>query len=257
MFLRLQHGLLYATLLLGAINLLAGAYGLLWIRRRIRREFQRQQEHQREYDWFQLELRPRRPLPAYSGSMAGLDLLRAARKVIAEQQAKIPHLRILELGCGLSSLVMAYQLEEGANGQLIALEDRPDYAARFREVIAAHELQEWAHILDAPLRPYPHSGEEWLWYDLQNLEETEKFHVLFVDGPAGYIGPEMRYPAIPFLHGRLEQDAIILLDDVQRQQEQQIAQRWLAETPGLQRDERFNDTHFAVFRFSRPATVPH
>ena len=208
---RLQHGLFYATLILGTLTFLGGAYGLLWMRRRLRKEFQRQRDHQREYDWFQLELRPRRPLPASSGSMARPDLLRAARQLIAEQQENVADLRVLELGCGLSSLVMAYQLEEGANGQLIALEDRSDYAARIREDIATHDLQEWAHIRDAPLRPYQHKGESWLWYDLSNLGDEGCFHVLFVDGPAGYIGPEMRFLALPFLCERLENDAIILI----------------------------------------------
>ena len=67
----------------------------------------------------------------------------------------------------------------------------------------------------------------------------------------------IRYPALPLLHLHLAEHALILLDDTNRPDERLIAQRWLAEIPGLQQDERFADSEFIIFRFTRPETNPN
>ena len=245
---RFTHGLLIALLLLGLLVLPGSAYGLLWVRRRLRWEIQRQRDLQREFDWFQTELRPRKALPAASTTTAPPDLLRAAQKAIAAQNSKQTPIRILEVGCGLSTLVMAYELERNGGGELFALEDRPDYADYVRSTLAAHDLQSQARILDAPLRSCEIEGQTVPWYDLSALGDAAGFDLLFIDGPASYLAPHIRYPALPLLHERLAPGALILVDDTHLPQSQDNVQRWLAKFPDLQLDDRYAAAKFSLFQ---------
>ncbi len=250
---RVEHGLLLALLLLGLLVLLGGAYGLLWIRRELRRERQREAKQQQELAWLSAEIRPRRPLPLFVGGMARPDLLHTIWQLIHKERP----LRILELGSGLSTLVMAYALEAIGHGELFALEDNAHHAANTRRLVEEHNLSERANVLDAPLRHWELKGRSHQWYALTNLSFEFPFNLLLVDGPAGYLAPMIRYSALPLLHLHLAENALILLDDTNRPDERLIAQRWLAEIPGLQRDERFADSEFIIFRFTRPETNPN
>ena len=160
------------------------------------------------------------------------------------------------MGSGLSTLVMAYALEAIGHGELFALEDNAHHAANTRRLVEEHNLSERAHVLDAPLRHWELNGLTLQWYTLKNLPTEISFDFLLVDGPAGYLAPMIRYPALPLLHLHLAEHALILFDDTNRPDERLIAQRWLAEIPGLQQDERFADSSFAVFRFTRPDAQP-
>ena len=250
---RVEHGLLLALLLLGLLVLLGGAYGLLWVRRELRRERQREAKQQQELAWLSAEIRPRRPLPLFVGGMAKPDLLIATWQLIRQERPQ----RVLELGSGLSTLVMAYALQANGQGELVALENIGAYAAHNRRLLAEHNLSERAHVLDAPLRHWELKGRSHQWYALTNLSFEFPFNLLLVDGPAGYLAPMIRYPALPLLHKHLAEHALILFDDTNRSDEHHIAQRWLAEIPGLQRDERFADSEFIIFRFTRPETNPN
>ena len=46
--------------------------------------------------------------------------------------------------------------------------------------------------------------------------------MLIVDGPAETTEPLIRYPAVPVLYDRLSDDAVILLDDADRTEEERI-----------------------------------
>jgi hypothetical protein len=55
--------------------------------------------------------------------------------------------------------------------------------------------------------------------------------LLLVDGPPGY-GEGMshsRYPAMPALESRLAANAVVILDDADREAEREIAARWSEE----------------------------
>ena len=48
----------------------------------------------------------------------------------------------------------------------------------------------------APLRSWQLDGATYQWYDLAALPAELEFDLLFVDGPAGFLGPLARYPAL-------------------------------------------------------------
>lgn len=243
----------YPMLLLGLLLLPGGALLLLWLRRDLRRERRREAQRIQELAWLSATIRPRKPLPVWAGGMARPELLQASWRLIREEQPQ----RALELGSGLSTLVLAYALAANGGGQLFALEDHAAHADRSRRLLDEHRLSERARVIDAPLLKREIGGEKRRWYSLAELsEEAAPIDFLFVDGPAGYLGPMIRYPALPLLQERLADHALILLDDIQRPDEGRIAQRWLAEIPGLQREEGYADMGFAVFRYARPGAAP-
>ena len=250
---RQEPGPLLALLLLGGLILLGGAYALLWLRRDLRRERAGEAAHQQDFAWLSTQIHPRHPLPLPTGGMAKPALLIATWQLILEERPR----RILELGSGLSTLVMAYALERVGQGELVSLENEAQYAAHTRRWLAEHQLlgQNRVTVLDAPLRLQELQGEEHPWYDLEALDATSlspPFDLLFVDGPAGFLAPMIRYPALPLLREHLATDALILFDDSQRRNERRIIARWLTQFPELQKDEGFAQKGFSLFRLASP-----
>ena len=63
-------------------------------------------------------------------------------------------------------------------------------------------------------------------------------------------GPIARYPAVPVLLDRLSSTAAVVLDDMVRQDEQEVVRRWTSTVTGLAREREFFD-RVAVLRYSR------
>ena len=68
----------------------------------------------------------------------------------------------------------------------------------------------------------------------ESLPESIDF--LFVDGPPKAVGEHARAPALAEFASRLAPGSLVLLDDMQRDDEQEIVARWLAD-PSLPRME--------------------
>ncbi len=239
-----ESGLLAALLLLGALALGSIAHAARRLEYEARRDWRWESSHSRIVDWRLNPLfKPRRPLPVWEGFMADPDTLEAARSLILERQPK----RILELGSGLSTLLMAYTLEENGSGNILALEDHPGYAAKTRRLLAEHGLEAYARVIDAPLVRQRLEGRKLISYDFSSLDDA-RFDLLLVDGPAGYLAPDARYPALPLLYDRLSAGARILLDDTHRPVERGNVERWLAELPGLERDSDYQAANFSVLK---------
>jgi hypothetical protein len=81
-------------------------------------------------------------------------------------------------------------------------------------------------VLDSPLGQYG----EFDWY-CPNMETLpDRFSVVTCDGPPGdTLGG--RYGLVPVMHHHLRSGSVILLDDAEREHEQEVAKRWEAELP--------------------------
>ena len=224
----------------GTAVILAGVF--VSIRRLDKRTKKRDHLRQRRLFW-QIEavlsvlatLRPDRPLPATRSWAASPDLLRTLVNHIFEQKPE----RVLELGSGVSTLVMAHVLNR-TGGHVTALEQDAEYAQKTRDTIRLHGLEETATVVHAPLRSFDIAGEEWLWYDWNGLNDATMFDLLFVDGPSGNVQSLARYPGLPLLNDQLDDGCTIVLDDAHREEEQKVAKRWLTENPLLVREEHLN-----------------
>lgn len=168
------------------------------------------------------DIKPTASLPATAGWAASPDLLRYLYDTVTGEQRS----SILECGSGVSTLIMAYALRERGHGKIVSLDHDARYAAKTRAVLERHDLHKWAEVRVAELREVELEGERWPWYDTAQLPEGP-FDLVVVDGPPEATRSQARFPAVPLLYDRLTPDAMVVLDDHQRPDEQAAGRRWV------------------------------
>ena len=172
---------------------------------------------------------PAAPLPRLRGWAASPDFLLVLSQHVLGRRPDV----ILECSSGASTVVLARCCQILGSGHVFSLEHAAEFAEKTRATLAAHGLTEWATVVDAPLRPAPEVDNR-VWYSLENLPaQARECHMLVIDGPPAGSAEIARYPALRMLADRLSPGCEIFLDDYGRDDERQIVQRWLAETPGL------------------------
>jgi hypothetical protein len=138
--------------------------------------------------------------------------------------------RIVECGCGRSTIVIARALRALGGGELASLEHDLAWARLCHDQLAAEGLTEIATVIEAPLSAHPLAQPGCLWYAGSALAELPACGVelLLVDGPpAGDPGLERsRYPALPALAERLVDGAVVICDDIGRAGERWVVDRW-------------------------------
>lgn len=160
-----------------------------------------------------------------------------ANLVVSMIQEKKPEL-IVELGCGSSTVVSGYFLKKMGQGKVLSLEHDKKYADYSKDVLVKHQLQDIATIKHTPLVEYEIDGEKYNWYDTSKIDKDLSIDILVVDGPPYHVRNELaRYPALPVLFDRLSDDAVIILDDTIRADEQKVVDLWLKKFPGFQRED--------------------
>lgn len=140
---------------------------------------------------------------------------------------------IVELGSGVSTIVIARLLKELGTGHVLAVEHDEAWAARVQRQLDREGLADLAGIVRAPLRPHERAWDGCEWYDEGTLMAAVKapIDVLVVDGPpASKPGADhARYPALGALARCLVRRATVVLDDVERAGEQAVLARWQQE----------------------------
>jgi predicted O-methyltransferase YrrM len=172
-------------------------------------------------------IRPRAPMPPLRGWALSPDALRL---LVQEIYARHPQL-IVECGSGSSTIWLGYTVQQLGTGHVVALEHDERFAQLSQDLLKAHGLEDVVEVRYAPLKPW----ETQPWYDLRAIDDLEKIGLLLVDGPPGTVGEGARYPAVPLLLSKCADNALIVLDDVIREQESAVSDRWLAEFPELHR----------------------
>jgi predicted O-methyltransferase YrrM len=190
-------------------------------------------------------LEPRAPMPSSGGWALDPTSLLEISFLVRRAQPKT----VLELGSGTSTVWMAYVLEK-TGGRLISFEHDAEYAERTRLLLSTHGLGHVAEVRHAPLRPLVIAGEEFKWYDLDAFADLSDIDLLVVDGPPGATGPVARLPALHVLEDKLSAAASVVLDDIERPDEQDIVRRWTESVAGLVR-EREIFSRQAVLTYTR------
>lgn len=196
----------------------------------------------------------RAPMPP-SGNWAlnPTDLLELW-SVLEQQRPK----QVLELGSGTSSVWLGYALEQ-LGGRLVSVDHDPQFGGRTREQLRRHGLEEIVEVRDAPLRPVSltsaDADEEFPWYDPEVFTDLVDVDLLLVDGPPGKTRPLSRLPALPMLRDRLAAQAVVVLDDAQRPDEQEIVRQWRARYPEAALLSPAN-TKLAVLRLGESGEPP-
>lgn len=166
----------------------------------------------------------------------GWALTADAAVVLAREIALNRPRTIVELGSGVSTVLIGRMLKEAGEGKLYSLDHDANWAQETRRHVEASGLQDHVVVLDAPLAHQDFGGAEFNWYQLpEEVLQTGNIDLVIVDGPPQGLDPSgmPRYPALPAFFPQLSPRAMIYVDDARRPQEQAMIGRWLQEYPGF------------------------
>ena len=166
-------------------------------------------------------IKPTKPLPPLREWAGSPDFLLELAKAALSNKPQT----IVECSSGSSTLVAARCCQLNGVGHVFSLEHEPIFAEATRNNLRNSGLDEWATVIDAPLKDHQLEGQTYPWYDITQLPEAS-IDLLVIDGPPATLAPQARYPAGPELFPRLSERAIVLLDDAARPDEKKIVKRW-------------------------------
>lgn len=184
------------------------------------------------------------PMPRAGTWAASEDLLLWLVGVILARQPAL----VVDLGSGQSSVWMAAAMRQaGIRGRVIAIDHDAHFAAQTAELGRLQGVQRWLDVRHAPLVDVTIDERTSAWYDPQAFEDLSGIGVVSVDGPPGQGVVQARWPALPILRDRLAPGALIVLDDMIRRDEQDMADDWAQRYPGVVRQELPFEKGSAVF----------
>jgi predicted O-methyltransferase YrrM len=173
-----------------------------------------------------------RPLPPMKRNWAiAPDFAVVLVSSILENKPKI----ILEAGSGVSTLIAAYALKQIGAGSLVSLEHDEHFFGISSLNLRSHRLENIAKVVHAPLKQTAIHNQIWSWYDTTALKELKRpIDMLIVDGPPRNIHELARYPALPVLIELLSEDAVVFLDDANKEEVKQVVALWVKEFDRLE-----------------------
>lgn len=181
----------------------------------------------------------RAPLPPMRGYAISPDFALILLEIIRDYRPT----HLMELGCGVSTLIGSYGLEKyHPHGHITSIEHQAAFADFTRDNLTKHGLTDFVTVIHAPLTMlYRVHGWRGRWYASESIGGDKPIDLLVIDGPPQYQNPQRlaRYPALPLLFDRLAAGALILVDDADRRGERRAVKRWLREFP-LREIRRFD-----------------
>ncbi len=171
------------------------------------------------------ELDGRPTLPPMRRWAISPDAARELRQLVADRRPAVT----VELGSGVSTLLIGMALRELGTGSLVAFEHDPVFWVESNQRVEAFGLEDVVSVRYAPLVTCTIGEQEFLWYDLEASDLDGSIELVVVDGPPETTGPEARFPALPMLRDRCGPNCVFFLDDYVRAGEQAMAARWIAE----------------------------
>jgi predicted O-methyltransferase YrrM len=172
----------------------------------------------------------RAPLPPLRGWALSPDVANILLGIIAHEKPK----KVLDLGSGTSTVLMAYALEKNGMGSILGIDHDAEYAERTRVLLREHSLEKIANVRVAPLSDVEVQKGKWRWYEPSFLKDVGHVDLVFIDGPPDRSHFLARYPALPLLINDLSPNAVIVIDDAFSPAEKEMVKRWLVEYPDFQ-----------------------
>lgn len=185
-------------------------------------------------------------LPSTRGWAGSPDFLRHAHRIATLMRPE----NIVECSSGTSTVVLARTAQLLGHGHVYSLEHEPHFAQKTRFELARQGLQQYATVIDAPLRTHALSGSEWQWYDTAGL--PDKIDLLVVDGPPRTTQTQARYPAVAVLNSRIAKTGRVILDDADRPDERAAVARWEHEFQFEKDEELFAEKGIAFLKRREP-----
>ncbi len=159
------------------------------------------------------------PVPPTRSWAASPDLLLTLAQLVRTHNPKL----VVELGSGVSTLVVA---KAGAK-KVISIDNSTEFAEKTREMLKEHKVR-GVEVRVAELKPHI-SGNDW--YDTSVLKDLKRIDLLIVDGPPGSKNPQARMPACAEFIAKLSPNAIIVVDDANRDGERKLAESFAKALP--------------------------
>ena len=164
------------------------------------------------------------PLPYTRKMAASPDFLKLVVETILTNKPKL----VLELGSGVSSVLVSKSLEKNCDGKLISIDHDNNYAELTRERLHLENLNNIATVITSELTMQTLDDQNYLWYKSTFLKEiNQKIDLLIIDGPPRIINKNARYPAIPILKDYFSDNIIILIDDGKRKDDAKSVYKWI------------------------------
>ena len=144
---------------------------------------------------------------------------------LAEHLEQTGAKRILEIGSGFSTVILAAYAARHEDVRVVSLEHSKRYEERTRQGLKRLGLaSDRVDLKLANLREHKFpNGERHLWYDLRNARVDEKFDFVFVDGPPKRQG---RWGVFFGLADHLSPGWEMWVDDGLRQHEKKCIKLW-------------------------------
>jgi len=172
-----------------------------------------------------------------TGGAANYSLLYLILRIGAEFQPA----SVLDVGAGQSTLLWAMLQRRGCVGEVLTLENDPEWGARIAGQVG-HE------VLVTPLRRMRIGGRTMMTYDWNAAQAGRRFDAIVCDGPRGT--PRHSRGGILSMLGDLPPDFALVLDDAERDGEQDTIAQVHAR---LQADKR--DYAVGVLRAAKSQAV--
>ena len=139
---------------------------------------------------------PEKPLPDMMTWAASPDFLKHILLQIEENNIE----NIIELGSGLSTVVIGRFLKKRKLGKLLSIDHKEEFSSKTKKLLDIHDINKQVTIQTRQLTNVKIDANDWEWYDLEGFNPENKFDMLIVDGPpAQSIDMMKRYPELPLL----------------------------------------------------------
>lgn len=177
---------------------------------------------------------PRSPMPP-TGLWA-IDA-RALLHLVGIVESRTPKV-IVELGSGTSTIWLGY-LAESIGAKVISFDHLEKYYDQTRSLVNKHGLENVIDLRLAALHEQEFEGVSTVWYDVTRFSDIQNIDLLVIDGPPSNVGPAARYPALPALIERMSDECVVVLDDSERDGEQDAINRWLHTYPEFKHADQY------------------
>lgn len=171
-----------------------------------------------------------RRFPASGGFAMNPDSLLLLSDLVRQRRPK----KILEIGSGTSTVWMA-TFAESVDAQLISVDHLEEYREFTQQSLRDFGLEARVDLRLAELTGIEVCGEATQWYAPDRFDDLYDIDMVIVDGPPESTGPNPRFPAFPLLRDKLSPGALIVVDDLHREQETQMVEGWLEQCEDLSR----------------------
>jgi predicted O-methyltransferase YrrM len=188
-------------------------------------------------------IKPNHVLPPMRKWAISPDFATVIISLIHEQKPKV----IVEASSGVSTLLSAYCLKQIGEGAVFSLEHHEKYTKISSNNVRKHGLEDIVNVIHAPIKEYMIGDKKWQWYDTEKIADKE-IDMLIIDGPERLLQKMSRYPAVPLLFKQLSKNAIIVLDDANRKEEEQIVKLWVQEFNSFEIERISNEKGAVILR---------